>query len=172
MIETPNQCNSAVPGELPIQLLMLRVDTYSSQRDSWNNSASPQQLIATFANLDPCTRQIMLHSKDIKLWRLCVHIPYPYWTRGRVALLGDATHPMLPDQTQGHSQAIENAVAMGLIFSKQCFKVDVGGNTGRAIERALRRYERIRMSRAAPIQSAMQRHGRASWLGSKGYEAR
>ena len=96
----------------------------------------------------------MLHSEDIKIWRLCIHKPYPYWTRGRVALLGDAAHPMLPDQTQGHSQAIEDAAALGLVFSEQYFTKTTVNTTMEAIIVALQRYEKLRMNRAGSLQDA------------------
>lgn len=49
---------------------------------------------------------------------------------------------MLPDQTQGHSQAIEDAAALGLIFSKQYFHVKADRGSSSAIKLALQRYER------------------------------
>lgn len=96
----------------------------------------------------------MLHSEDIKIWRLYIHKPYPYWTRGRVALLGDAAHPMLPDQTQGHSQAIEDAAALGLVFSEQYFTKTTVNTAMEAIIVALQRYEKLRMNRAGSLQDA------------------
>jgi salicylate hydroxylase len=125
--------------------------------DGWNESISPQQLVETFPNLDQRVRQIMLHSEDIKIWRLFTHKPYPYWTRGRVALLGDAAHPMFPDQTQGTSQAIEDAAALGLVFSRQYFGVNGNQSIDYAVELALQRYEKVRMSRATELQSASAR---------------
>jgi len=105
----------------------------------------------------------MLHSEDIKIWRLYIHKPYPYWTLGRVALLGDAAHPLLPDQTQGHSQAIEGAAALGLVFSEQHFQANgdgagIGnGGVEEAIGKALKRYEEVRMKRAGKLQDASAR---------------
>jgi len=96
----------------------------------------------------------MLHSEDIKIWCQYVHKPYPYWTRGRVALLGDAAHPMLPDQQQGHSQGIEDAAALGLVFSEPYFHVSGNGTVEEAITTALKRYEEVRMQRASTIQDA------------------
>jgi salicylate hydroxylase len=110
--------------------------------------------VATFPSLDPRIHQLMLHSEDIKIWRLYIHKPYPYWTRGRVALLGDAAHPMLPDQTQGHSQAIEDAAALGLVFSEQYFTKTTVNTTMEAIIVALQRYEKLRMNRAGSLQDA------------------
>ena len=110
--------------------------------------------MATFPTLDHRVQKIMRHSKDIKIWRLFIHKPYPYWTRGRVALLGDAAHPMLPDQTQGHSQAIEDAAALGLVFSKQYFPGNSSQNMEAAIAEAFERYEKVRMKRAAALQDA------------------
>jgi salicylate hydroxylase len=113
--------------------------------------------VATFPTIDPRVRQIMLHSEDIKIWRLYIHKPYPYWTRGRVALLGDAAHPMLPDQTQGHSQAIEDAGALGLVFSKEYFHQSSTQTFEETIAEALQRYEKVRISRAAALQDASAR---------------
>lgn len=39
------------------------------REDGWNISATPQQLLDTFPNLDPEMRKLMLHAKDIKMWR-------------------------------------------------------------------------------------------------------
>jgi hypothetical protein len=75
-----------------------RIDPEKLEKDGWNISTTAEQLVATFPTIDPRVRQIMLHSEDIKIWRLYIHKPYPFWTRGKVALLGDAAHPMLPDQ--------------------------------------------------------------------------
>lgn len=99
----------------------------------------------------------MLNSEDIKIWRLYIHEPYPYWTCGRVALLGDAAHPMLPDQTQGHSQAIEDAAALGLVLSDKYFQVNEAQTLELAIGKALQRYEKVRMKRAAALQAASAR---------------
>lgn len=45
-----------------------------------------------------------------------VQDPLKTWYRGRVFLIGDAAHPMLPTQGQGASQSIEDAEALGAFF--------------------------------------------------------
>jgi salicylate hydroxylase len=61
---------------------------------------------------------------------------------------------MLPDQTQGHSQAIEDAAALGLVFSKQYFHQHSAQTLEEAIAKALQLYEKLRMKRAAELQHA------------------
>ncbi|CAF1672500.1 unnamed protein product, partial [Adineta ricciae] len=85
--------------------------------EGWNFSATPSMLIERFPDLDPDLLAIFEHCEDIKLWKLVIHEPYPYWVKGCTALLGDAAHPMMPDQSQGACMAIEDAAALGIIFS-------------------------------------------------------
>ena len=68
--------------------------------------------------------------------------PLPRWVKGRIALLGDAAHPMLPFYAQGAGQAIEDAAALAVCLA-----------TGPA---ALARYERVRLPRASRVQEASQ----------------
>ena len=42
----------------------------------------------------------------------CDRDPLPYWSSGRVTLLGDAAHPMYPVGSNGASQAILDARAL------------------------------------------------------------
>ncbi len=68
--------------------------------------------------------------------------PPPKWmTRGRVALIGDAAHPMTPDLGQGGCQAIEDAVVLA-----HC--VAVGSDD---IDRALSRFEERRLGRVRRV---------------------
>jgi salicylate hydroxylase len=66
------------------------------------------------------------------------------WTEGRVGLVGDAAHPMLPTFGQGAAQAFEDAAALG-----RCFELH-----GADIYRALLHYERVRYYRATRFQFA------------------
>ena len=51
-------------------------------------------------------------------WGLYDREPLPTWTRGRLTLLGDAAHPMLPHAGQGANQAIEDAVALATVLGR------------------------------------------------------
>jgi salicylate hydroxylase len=64
--------------------------------------------------------------------------------------MGDAAHPMMPDQSQGACQAIEDAAALGIIFSKR-YKFTSDINAGLCM------YERVRKPRASKVQAASAR---------------
>lgn len=122
------------------------------KKDGWSISATPEELAATYPDLDPRVRKLFLNAEDIKMWRLYIHEPYPYWQKGKVALLGDAAHPMLPDQSQGFCMAIEDAGALGYIFSDEFASIwqnDVG--------KGLELYEKARKERASRVQDASKK---------------
>ena len=65
-----------------------------------------------FDHVHPKARQIIDRGSDWKLWVLCDRDPVMGWTDGRVALLGDAAHPMLQYFAQGACMAMEDAVCL------------------------------------------------------------
>ena len=121
------------------------VGDYTSQ--SWGSEDRPvEELLAPYPELD---RQVFGHlkiGKEIQPWRLWIHDPYPYIHKQRVCLLGDAGHPMMPHQSQGACMAIEDAAALGILFSPKYFNGD--------IEQALAVYDQVRLPRATRVQSA------------------
>ena len=80
--------------------------------------------------------------------------PLSQWTTGRVALLGDAAHPMLPNLGQGACQAIEDAVALGHASSQG------------SILDTLRDYEAERVGRAGSIATRSRRMNRVALIGN------
>src|SRR5487761_2341125 len=71
------------------------------------------EVMAGFTHIHPRAQAIIRHGSDWKLWVLCDREPTPRWVDGRVALLGDAAHPMLQYFAQGACMAMEDAVALG-----------------------------------------------------------
>ncbi|WP_240418655.1 FAD-dependent monooxygenase [Paenibacillus periandrae] len=67
--------------------------------------------------------------------------PIGHWTKGRVALLGDAAHPMLPNLGQGGAQAMEDALVLA-----QCLH-----SVDNDIPAALQQYEQRRLARATKV---------------------
>jgi salicylate hydroxylase len=67
--------------------------------------------------------------------------------------MGDAAHPMMPDQSQGACQAIEDAAALGIVFSKDYSFA----NSVEDVRNGLQVYERVRKPRATRVQEASAR---------------
>ncbi|MET8042615.1 FAD-dependent monooxygenase [Micromonospora sp. NPDC005215] len=89
-------------------------------------------------------------------WALHDREPLDSWGGGRVTLLGDAAHPMLPYHGQEPSQAIEDAVAVA-----HCLAEETAGRpvTADRIATALARYEAIRRPHTARVQLESRRGG-------------
>lgn len=93
--------------------------------------------------------------------------PLRSWSRGRVALVGDAAHPSLPNMGQGTSQAFEDAVVLA-----ECLGGTAGNGNAHDVGGALRRYQarRERRARATYTQARMLarlggwRNPAACWL--------
>ena len=56
---------------------------------------------------------------DIFEYPMCDRDPLPWWTQGRVTLLGDAAHPMYPVGSNGASQAILDARCLADLLVEQ-----------------------------------------------------
>ncbi|HTM23618.1 MAG TPA: FAD-dependent monooxygenase [Vicinamibacterales bacterium] len=77
-------------------------------------------------------------AEDLRLDRLFTRAPIDRWGEGRITLLGDAAHPVLPHTAQGAALALEDAVALGLALGR-----------GQEPSHRLRVYERVRSRRTA-----------------------
>lgn len=95
-----------------------------------------------FEHIHPRAQQIIEHGEDWKLWVLCDRDPVLDWVDGRVALLGDAAHPMLQYFAQGACMALEDAVCLSHMFGSHSDDIDT----------ALDRYQRQRRVRTARVQ--------------------
>ncbi len=81
------------------------------------------------------------------MWVLCDRDPVDKWVDGRVALLGDAAHPMLQYMAQGACMAMEDAVCLADSLSRNAGATEAGLESYRA--RRLLRTTRVQlMSRA------------------------
>ena len=71
-----------------------------------------EEVMKGFAHIHERAQEIIRHGTNWKLWVLCDRDPTERWVDGRVALLGDAAHPMLQYFAQGACQAMEDAVCL------------------------------------------------------------
>jgi salicylate hydroxylase len=65
--------------------------------ESWTTKGSKQEMVDNYKGWDPKIRKIidLVDDDEVLEWKLCLHRPLKTWTRGSVALMGDACHPML-----------------------------------------------------------------------------
>jgi salicylate hydroxylase len=94
--------------------------------------------------------------ESLSRWALFTVESGPAWSSGRVALLGDAAHAMLPFMAQGAAMAIEDAAVLA-----QCLASAKDEDTAAA----LRRYADLRAARVAKVQRAAQSNDRIYHLG-------
>jgi 2-polyprenyl-6-methoxyphenol hydroxylase-like FAD-dependent oxidoreductase len=112
----------------------------------------PRSLCAQFTSrLDDTFRQLtqVTRDEDMRFEELFERPLLSRWGDGRVTLLGDAAHPMLPHTGQGAAQAMEDAVALALALSR------FGDHA-----EALRQYEAVRSVRTARFVKAGPRIAR------------
>jgi len=119
-------------------------------KESWSAPGDPNVLRAEFAGWDPRIENLLTKVEKTFRWALYDREPMPAWTKGRLTLLGDAAHPMLPHLGQGANQAIEDGMALATILAR----VD----NARAPE-ALLAYERLRRERVAAVQRGARQNG-------------
>jgi 2-polyprenyl-6-methoxyphenol hydroxylase-like FAD-dependent oxidoreductase len=100
------------------------------------------EVMKGFAHINERAQAIIRHGKNWKLWVLCDRDPTERWVDGRVALLGDAAHPMLQYFAQGACQAMEDAV---------CLSHMLGSYPGDHAD-ALEKYRAQRFPRTARVQ--------------------
>ena len=103
---------------------------------------SDDEVMRGFAHIHTHAQEIIRHGKNWKLWVLCDRDPVESWIDGRVALLGDAAHPMLQYFAQGACMALEDAV---------CLSHMLGAHPGNH-EIALQQYRAQRFPRTARVQ--------------------
>lgn len=93
--------------------------------------------------------------QDVMRHELFDRKPTKKWVGDRIALLGDAAHPMFPFLGQGACQALEDAQALGQTLSAYA-----------DIPTALRAYQAQRQDRAARITTMSRRVGRLAHVRS------
>jgi len=82
------------------------------QVESWSARGSTAELAADFAGWHDDVHALIRNIPQPFKWALMVRPPMPAWTKGRVTLLGDACHSMVPFLAQGAVMAIEDGLVL------------------------------------------------------------
>ena len=143
-----------IAGARLINLVAVVPGTWN--RPGWSAPADGNELKSIFASpLWPGPARMMIGAVDS--WKKFALFTLPEgneWTRGPVALLGDAAHAMLPFAAQGAGMAIEDAAVLAKCLS------ETRGDNGAGIPAALQRYAQLRRARVARVQRTARRNGR------------
>jgi 2-polyprenyl-6-methoxyphenol hydroxylase-like FAD-dependent oxidoreductase len=117
------------------------VEQDSWTRESWTDQGDVAAALAEYDGWHPQVRTILGSVDRTFVWALFDRAPLERWSVGRVTLLGDACHPMLPFMAQGAAQAVEDGATLTACLQREA---DVSS--------ALELYERLRLPRASKIQ--------------------
>jgi salicylate hydroxylase len=109
------------------------------QSESWTTPAHVAELLKVYDGWHPDVMTMLEATPADTLFKWALHDrdPIDRWVFGRVALLGDAAHAMLPLMAQGAAMALEDAAILGRAFKNAA-----------SVDEALGRYERARVERA------------------------
>jgi salicylate hydroxylase len=126
------------------------VPTGAETVESWSAIGDRDELAASFAGWDPQITALLGKVESCFWWGLYDRRPLTRWTSGRLALLGDAAHAMLPHLGQGANQAIEDGVALAVLLE---------GRASAEVPEILRGYERFRRPRTDVVQAEARQNG-------------
>jgi len=131
-----------------IAIILGKAAIPQTKADGWTNTGDPRFIAARFAKWHTLLRRLIAAAPDWQTWPLYELDPLPAWTTGRIALLGDAAHPMLPFLAQGAAQTIEDAAALGHALEHET-----------TIESAFAAYVKKRRNHTAKVQMASHQQG-------------
>lgn len=140
-------------GEL-LNLVFFIEGQIEGDTEGWDHAAVAADLLAGLGEVCAPLRDLASLPAAWRLWVICDREPLTHaaqMVRGRVALLGDAAHPMRPYVAQGAGMAIEDAAVLARCLS-WVPEIDV--------PEALSRYAHLRWARAARVQARSRRNGR------------
>jgi salicylate hydroxylase len=142
-------------GEELINVVAHYDDEYY-RHESWINECDRQEVLERYAGWHESLLRVFAAGDTWYKWALYDRDPIPRWTQGRVTILGDAAHPMLPYLGQGACQAIEDGAVLATAL-----KAEPGDPA-----HALQRYERTRRPRASRVVLAARERGLSNHLSS------
>jgi salicylate hydroxylase len=140
--------------------VVVLAEVHDAAQSGWSLHASHAQVMQCFERTEPALRALLdaagRAGAQWKRWNLFDREPLAaaQMAQGRVALLGDAAHPMLPYLAQGAAMAIEDAWVLA-----HCLSSDEN------VPQALNRYAQLRAARNARVVRVARRNGRIFHLG-------
>ncbi|ANN69137.1 FAD-dependent monooxygenase [Bordetella bronchialis] len=122
--------------------------------ESWNAPSSREELLGAFRGWHANLQRLFERADTVFKWGLFDRDPMATWHQGRITLLGDAAHPMLPFLSQGAAMAIEDSLVLAAALDAH----------GANVSAALRDYEAERLPRTSRVQLESRERGRTYHL--------
>lgn len=123
--------------------ILASVPANEVHRESWAEDGDISEMLRSFEDAEPRARAMLEKCKSAFITGMYYRDPIDNWTSGRITLLGDAAHPMVPFLAAGAGQSIEDAWTLARVLSRT--QNDVPG--------ALLEYQRRRLPRTTRIQA-------------------
>lgn len=120
------------------------------EEESWYARGAQDQALADFQNWHPTLLKLLAQADTLYRWPLFDRAPLARWVDGRVALLGDAAHPMLPFMAQGAAMAVEDAWVVAHELARGAARELAGAQNSAS---ALLAYQKKRHQRASRVQA-------------------
>ena len=115
------------------------VEQESWQEEGWSLKGEKAEALKDFEGWHPVIHNLLENADELHRWALFDRAPLEKWVDGRVALMGDAAHPMLPFLAQGAAMAVEDAWVLADVISSG---------------QDLSTYQKLRLSRTSKVQAA------------------
>ncbi|MBP1298706.1 alpha/beta hydrolase fold domain-containing protein [Bradyrhizobium elkanii] len=123
--------------------ILASVPAQEVTRESWDESGDISEMLRSFEDAEPRARKMLEQCQSAFITGMYYRDPIDSWSFGRITLLGDAAHPMVPFLAAGAGQSIEDAWTLARVLSRR--QDDVPG--------ALKEYEQRRLPRTTRIQA-------------------
>ncbi|WOA30165.1 alpha/beta hydrolase fold domain-containing protein [Alloalcanivorax xenomutans] len=123
--------------------ILASVPSGEVRRESWSEDGDIEELRASFSDLEPRAQAMMDQIDSAFITGMFYRDPIERWTDGRVSLMGDAAHPMVPFLAQGACQGMEDAWVLATMLERHRDNPAAG----------LTEYEQRRRPRTTRVQS-------------------
>ncbi len=157
--------------------IVTQEDTDKWVEESWSTRGDPAEMRLSFPNPEPRLKLLLSVVTECSKWGLFTRPLTRNWGRGRIQLIGDAAHAMVPNAGQGAGQAFEDAYILGRWLEACSDPVEAFANVRRVriprvhgvqrLSLANARFKHMRDS-AAQTQSIRSGktsvHGNADWV--------
>ncbi|MBX9926102.1 MAG: FAD-dependent monooxygenase, partial [Hyphomicrobiaceae bacterium] len=134
------------------EIAIVVVITAHEPCDGWSTAATSETVAAATASLNAPLRALIAAAPSWGVWSLYDLPSRSPWSRGRIVLLGDAAHPMLPFLAQGAVMALEDALSLAAVVTPVV-------RDGGPLQPALSAFEARRRSRVQQVIATARRNG-------------